>query len=67
MKKEIGDPADMDKVVFVVCANKVTINAHCLRCMVTHNYHSMFLVQKVKYFLGQKQYSFRSKSKIKPK
>ena len=24
MKKEIGDPADMDKVVFIVCANKVT-------------------------------------------
>jgi GTPase SAR1 family protein len=24
MKKEIGDPADMDKVVFVVCANKVS-------------------------------------------
>jgi DnaJ family protein C protein 27 len=23
MKKEIGDPAEMDKVVFVVCANKV--------------------------------------------
>ena len=23
MRKEIGDPSNMDKVVFVVCANKV--------------------------------------------
>jgi hypothetical protein len=33
MKKEIGDPTDMDKVVFVVCANKVYSISFLYVCM----------------------------------
>ena len=54
MKKEIGDPADMDKVVFVVCANKVTVLVDCLIFFVAHRYHSKFLFQREKYFLDKK-------------